>query len=182
MNIFYLNHNPEICARNCCDKHCVKMILEYAQLMSSAHRYLDGVQTSVEIDGKIKNRWILPDERESQIYQVAHLNHPSTIWTRSGEENYLWLYSLWIETINEYKYRYNNKLHSCERLREPLSRPPFNIEKREFFEPTQAMPEYCKIPGDSISAYRKYYINEKQHLAKWSKRDIPEWFEILPIK
>ena len=38
------------------------------------------------------------------------------------------------------------------------------------------MPDYCKRP-DSIDAYRTYYINEKKRFAKWTKRDVPEWFE-----
>ena len=42
MNIFYLNRDTKICAQEHCDKHVVKMIVEYAQLMSTAHRILDG--------------------------------------------------------------------------------------------------------------------------------------------
>ena len=38
------------------------------------------------------------------------------------------------------------------------------------------MPDYCKIPGDSIKAYQKYYVEEKIGFAKWTKRDIPNWF------
>ena len=42
MNIFYLHENPEICAEYHCDKHVVKMILETAQMLSTAHRIIDG--------------------------------------------------------------------------------------------------------------------------------------------
>ena len=42
MNIFYLNNDPKVCAQMHNDSHCSKMIIEYAQLMSTAHRYLDG--------------------------------------------------------------------------------------------------------------------------------------------
>ena len=42
MNIFLLHENPTICAEMHCDKHVVKMVIEYAQLMSSAHIVLDG--------------------------------------------------------------------------------------------------------------------------------------------
>ena len=41
MNIFFLDKDPIIAAQYHCDKHCVKMILEYAQLLSTAHRVLD---------------------------------------------------------------------------------------------------------------------------------------------
>jgi hypothetical protein len=36
MNIFYLHNDPETCAIEHVDKHVVKMILEYAQLLSTA--------------------------------------------------------------------------------------------------------------------------------------------------
>ncbi len=42
MNIFYLDHDVYKCAEMHNDKHTVKMILEYAQLLSTAHRFLDG--------------------------------------------------------------------------------------------------------------------------------------------
>ena len=42
MNIFYLDNDPIKSAELHCDKHVVKMIIEYAQLMSTAHRVLDG--------------------------------------------------------------------------------------------------------------------------------------------
>ena len=42
MNIFYLSSCPQEAAESHNDKHCVKMILEYAQMLSTAHRELDG--------------------------------------------------------------------------------------------------------------------------------------------
>ena len=42
MNIFHLDNDPIKAAQMMCDKHIVKMIVEYAQLMSTAHRVLDG--------------------------------------------------------------------------------------------------------------------------------------------
>jgi len=47
MNIFYLHKDPDICASYHCDKHVLKMIIEYAQLLSTAHRMLDGVEEKV---------------------------------------------------------------------------------------------------------------------------------------
>lgn len=38
MNIFYLSDCPEQSAKDHCDKHVVKMILETAQLLSTAYR------------------------------------------------------------------------------------------------------------------------------------------------
>ena len=42
MNIFFLDKRPDDAAEMHCDKHCVKMILEYSQMLSTAHRVLDG--------------------------------------------------------------------------------------------------------------------------------------------
>ena len=42
MNLFVLHQEPEIAAQMQCDKHVVKMIIESAQMLSTAHRVLDG--------------------------------------------------------------------------------------------------------------------------------------------
>lgn len=42
MNIFILDKDPVISAQLQCDKHVVKMIVESAQMLSTAHRVLDG--------------------------------------------------------------------------------------------------------------------------------------------
>jgi hypothetical protein len=53
---------------------------------------------------------------------------------------------------------------------------PDNIGTEGFTEPTQAMPDYCKIPGDSVAAYRNYYINEKREIAVWAHCETPDWY------
>ena len=58
MNLFYLHDNPKDCANMHVDKHCVKMILEYAQLLSTAHRVLDGNQVvGKTATGRNVKRW-----------------------------------------------------------------------------------------------------------------------------
>ena len=42
MNVFYLHEDPQICAQMHADRHVVKMIVEYGQMMSTAHRVQDG--------------------------------------------------------------------------------------------------------------------------------------------
>ena len=42
MNIFYVDDDPVISAVQLCNKHIVKMPLETAQILSTAHRHLDG--------------------------------------------------------------------------------------------------------------------------------------------
>ena len=92
MNIFYLHNDPKICAEMHVDKHCVKMILEYAQLLSTAHRVLDGKQsTRLSKTGRNQKYWALPDDRDSLLYSATHMNHPSAIWVRKNQQNYIWL-------------------------------------------------------------------------------------------
>jgi hypothetical protein len=182
MNIFYLHNNPKVCAEMHNDKHCIKMILEYAQLLSTAHRVLDGtLSVGLSETGRKQSRYVLSDGRESELYVATHINHPSAIWVRKSYENYEWLYTMFIELMKEYTYRYG-KNHACEKLIESLYTPPTHIPKGVgFTEPTPAMPDDVKVAGDSIKSYRNYYINNKTHLASWrgkfNSRPVPSWFQ-----
>ncbi len=175
MNIFFLDHNTQRCAEYHCDKHVVKMIIEYAQLMSTAHRVLDGSEYVDSSSGRRIKRWKLNDQRENIVYKASHINHPSAIWTRQCRASYSWLYALWIDCLNEYTHRYN-KQHACEKLRFALANVPSNMKDGNWSEPPQAMPEECKIKGDSLSAYRQYYIMKKHTFARWTNREIPKWY------
>ena len=183
MNIFYLHNETQTCAQQHVDKHCVKMILEYAQLLSTAHRVLDGTQSiGLSATGRKQTRYVLSDSRESILYIATHLNHPSAVWVRQSAYNYMWLSNLLKELCKEYTYRYG-KVHKCERdgLVDRLWQTiPDNIPHCNFTEPTPAMPNEVKIAGDSVASYRNYYISNKQHLASWkgkvNSRNVPEWF------
>ena len=158
MNIFYLNRDPVVAAQMQCDKHVVKMILESAQMLSTAHRVLDG------------------DEYANNygLYKMAHKNHPSTIWVRTCDENYEWLWKHMEALMYEYTHRYS-KHHATERLTHALWKLPINISYGEFTDPPQCMPDYCK-GDDTVSAYQTYYIVEKSDFATWKNRETPEWF------
>jgi hypothetical protein len=176
MNIFYLDKDPKKCAEMHLDKHVVKMIIEYAQLMSTAHRILDGEEyTDLTANGRRIKRWRLNDNREGRLMKASHINHPSGIWTRASNSNYIWLFNMWWCLLTEYTHRYG-KVHSCARLLNDLMVLPKNISEGPFTEPTPAMPDDRKIPGDSLKSYHQYYIHNKNHFAKWTKREIPEWY------
>jgi hypothetical protein len=176
MNIFYLHHDPKTCAQMHNDKHVVKMIIEYAQLMSTAHRILDGEEyVGLTENGRRIKRWRLHDERETVLMKASHINHPSGLWTRSNRDNYIWLYRLWFYLCKEYTFRYG-RTHACERLTEVLYVPPYSITNSEFYPPTPAMPDIYKVKGDSLTSYHNYYRGGKQHLASWKNREVPSWF------
>ena len=177
MNIFYLDKDPAECARMHCDKHVVKMCIEYAQLMSTAHRVLDGYQyTALTKNNRKIARWGLDDhEMDMALMKASHINHPSNVWLRASKHNYIWLHRMWVYLLKEYTYRYGRH-HACENYMTHLYLLPMNIPDVPFFEPTPAMPDDCKVPGNSLKSYHKYYVEKKSYFAKWKNRQIPGWF------
>ena len=185
MNIFYLDHDVRKCAEMHNNSHVVKMILEYAQLLSTAHRILDGVlSTRIDLSGRKKTVYALADNRNTVLYSATHINHPSAVWVRQSDKNYDWLFALFQALMDEYTHRYG-KVHACSKLEMYLARLPENIPWTPFTEPTPAMPDDVKVLRevctdryeiDSLASYRNYYIQSKTHLANWKKRDVPEWY------
>lgn len=176
MNIFYLDKDPIKCAEMHLDKHVVKMILEYAQLLSTAHRVIDGViSVGKSKSGRKKTSYVLMDQRDSLLYAATHINHPSAVWVRQSEQNYRWLFTLFCKLMEEYTHRYG-KTHACDRLTTYLGRPPKNIDMdKPFTEPTPAMPDTYKVTNDSIQSYKNYYLGDKQRMFSWKKRETPSW-------
>ena len=184
MNIFYLSTNTDECARYHCDKHVVKMILETAQMLSTAHRILDGDE--------------LADEKK--LYKKVHVNHPSTKWVRESYANYLWAYDLLYSLCKEYTFRYN-KYHKVQRsgLLTMLMVAPdafgtdhwkFHILVDSHTAPPMCMPDQYKPSKKlldrkaseyvakhcTVQAYKRYYLGEKLSFAKWTRREAPYWY------
>ena len=67
---------------------------EYAQLLSTAHRVLDGVELiGLSDSGRKKKFWTLGDSRDYTLYKATHIHHPSAVWARQSTMNYYWLLS-----------------------------------------------------------------------------------------
>tara|TARA_R100000808_G_C2153587_1_gene163934 strand:+ start:6343 stop:6867 length:525 start_codon:yes stop_codon:yes gene_type:complete len=163
MNIFVTDPDPVISAQTLCDKHVVKMVLESAQMLSTAWREPNDLRSS-EFSSKYAD--------EHELYKTAHPNHPCSIWVRQARENYKWLYRHFVALCDEYTHRYG-KSHASARLKGPLMWRPFRssalldaIEEPYGF--VLAMPDEYKS-DDVFDSYRNYLMNEKQHFAKWEK-------------
>lgn len=151
MNIFYLAHNPQSAAQMQCDKHVVKMILETAQLLSTAHHELGGTGP----------------------YKVTHRNHPSAVWARSNKKHYIWLWAHFRALSQEYTKRYGKVHKTWERCSEALREAPEGIPDIEWTDPPQCMPDNCKHKS-TVIAYRRYYTQKAQ---EWSERGMNmKWF------
>ena len=157
MNIFILDSDPRIAAQMHCDKHCVKMILETAQMLSTAHHVYSTPQAE-------------------NLYKQAHLNHPCTKWVRESTANYRWAWRLYQELLVEFTKR-RGKYHKSGELIHDLAHTPHempNIGQTPF---AQAMPDEYKRE-DAVEAYRSYYRGEKAEIAEWNwGTPAPGWFE-----
>lgn len=152
MNIFATHPNPKVSARHHCYVHVVKMIVEYHQLMSTAHRLLDGD--------------VLADKY--RLCKATHANHPSAVWVRQSEKNYRWLW-LCAKELHAIYEEWSGKRHAYHAMHQLLSRPPTNIGNEPFSLPTPAMPDEYK-QGNACLSYRSY-LNDK--FREWQGRNKP---------
>ena len=174
MNIFYISEDPYQAAKWMVDKHVVKMILESAQLLSTAHRVLDGKEWVDSSSGRRIKRWELGDGREHVMYKATHINHPSAVWCRQSVENYLWLVEHFHALLDEYTYRYN-KRHKCHDMLYTLQSPPLQLKAWDATPMICAMPDEYQTSSDPVENYRNYYRVGKVNLHKWTSRKAPDW-------
>lgn len=166
MNIFTSDESPIVSAYNLDNKRVVKMVLESAQLLSTAI-------------------FLNTNTAYSDVYKPTHHKHPCAIWAAASLDNWQWLLEHFTALCREYSFRYNNKIHSTERL---LSR---FLEYRTLIQPGVRTPfanctrsKVLQIDftseSDPCIAYQKYLIAKWQHdklMPKWTNRLIPIWYQ-----
>lgn len=161
MNIFATDKSPVVSAKNLPNILVNKMALESAQLLSTAHIVIDGVQIG---------------------YRKTHENHPSAVWARESAANYEWLYEHFKALCAEYTFR-TGKIHECEvKLMDVLSKPPKNCPHIKRSKPPKCMPEEHKVEC-VYQSYRNYLtakfkawaVRDKPLHVKWDKRGSPSW-------
>jgi hypothetical protein len=179
MNIFVLDEDPVVSARYHCDQHVIKMIIEYAQLLSNAHRVLDGVQKQgFSPSGRNQKQWIHPDRTlNDKLYKTSHVNVGVALWVRESKDNYDWLFNLFVELDKEFVRRYNKKeSHKSVRdLADILHYTPDNIPNIGMTDPYLAMPD-CFKNHNAVQAYRNFYIGDKVRFATWKNTEKPYWY------
>lgn len=154
MNIFVLNSDPVLAAIDMCDKHVVKMIIESAQLLCTAHN------------------------TQYSPYRRTHPKHPCSIWTASTFDNYFWLLSHGFALCDEYSNRYKKIHKSYDVLLWCRDNTPSHFINGAcgMTEFAQAMPDQYKHKN-AVIAYRQYYLGEKARFARWKTGNIPAWFQ-----
>ena len=146
VNIFATSKCPVKSARQHCDVHIRKMIVETAQLLSTAHVMCDGIQVA---------------------YKKTHHNHPCGVWIRESASNYRWAFNMLEAMLIEYEYRFE-KTHRTGLHLEALRAVPTMVD-RGLTPFAQAMPEHLR-DSDAHKAYRRYL---KIKFTEWSQRDRP---------
>jgi hypothetical protein len=162
VNIFFLDVDPQKAAEAHCDKHVNKMIIEHLQMMSVALDY-HGLNPAKKKDGN--------------FYSVrAFKNHPCTKWVKESRANFTWTWDLTWHLCKEFEVRYGKEHSGINSLKS------IQFEEVDAFYPdvgmtqaAQAMPDFCKVEGDAIQAYRNYYNQVKWKFATW-KTTIPSWW------
>lgn len=150
MNIFYTSDCPQQAAENLCMVHINKMIIESAQVLSTAHRLLDGSE-------------------DEALYKATHVNHPSSVWVRQSVSHYMWLYQHMAAMMGLYT-KVRGKVHGTEdRCLDVLSEIPKAIPVKPSTQPPICMPDEYKV-GGVCKSYQNYLGSK---YAEWRSRAKP---------
>jgi Pyrimidine dimer DNA glycosylase len=160
MNIFTIDDNPVQAAKWLVDKHISKMLLESCQIFCTNY-HLQGTEAP---------------------YKPSHKNHPSTAWSRTSYDNFLWLLEHSYAIAAEYTERYGRR-HKSEDVLDWIESNMWRLS----FDSNDLTPFAIAISEDSIcrtlknfdqlsvvEKYRLYYKYDKQHIHQW-KQNKPEW-------
>ncbi|UCM93089.1 pyrimidine dimer DNA glycosylase/endonuclease V [Candidatus Tisiphia endosymbiont of Melanophora roralis] len=165
MNIFITNICPILSAQALDNKRVLKMIVESAQLLS----------TAIFCNSQI----VYPD-----IYKPTHLKHPCTIWASSNRNNWFWLSEHLIALCHEYTHRYHKK-HKTQQLISNLLKYSSHLiddnNMTPFVNCTKS--DYLQIDfsnhSNTFKAYQQYLTvkwNNDIIKPKWTNRSIPKWY------
>lgn len=166
MNIFILDQDPLRAAGMHCDQHLNKMILESAQMLSTACNVLVG--------GHLQG-----------LYYSTHINHPCALWTRRSWPNAVWLFRLakGLEAVRRNNYQKPHDSYEVCKIaiaklatlipRHSNTLTPFAL----------AMPDECVV-DDAVESYHRCYkhknlqwVSQGKKPMQWTNRPIPFFME-----
>lgn len=171
MNVFYLDLNPTVSAGWLVDKHVLKMVLEYTQLLANAF-HMPGATAP-------------PKTRAGTTYAKSHWDHPCAVWVRQDFKHWHWVKMGAFELCSQYQTRFPNALlkqHACYDALAHMEGAGVTewMPRKNWVDPPQCMPVEFQIRGNTVGAYRAYYKTGKKHLHQWTGVKPPEW--IVPKK
>lgn len=169
MNRFVTHTDPVIAAQHQCDKHIRKMIVEEAQMLSTALR-------------ENQSPFVTPD-----LYKSAHKQHPCTLWAQASYANWMWAYEHFIGLCDEYDYRFNSPHRTKDVMRKVFTSIVDNDgfmqswRKIKLTAHPQCFGDWPHKTSESwpVMAYRSYIRDYKANVMKsmkWTRRNPPIWF------
>ena len=165
MNIFAVNHDPRLAARDLPDKLIVKMPTESIQLLTPWAFNAHGVYIQK------------PDGTNYGIKGYAH--HPCMRWLYDCPANVFWLLDHAIEMSDEYTRRYGKQHgvnYALEQIRHLCETNYSDLSPSTHTDFVQAMPAEFKIERNPVQAYRNY-INGYKGYAEWRHSEKPDWWD-----
>lgn len=166
MNIFILDPNPYRAAQMHCDQHIHKMILESAQMLSTAFH---------------KN---YPEDAASlKVYKPAYENHPCTVWATKDVSNAYWIVQLCIaleDIRKDHGFRPHKSMEIIRKIEEFIENRFYNIHWKNHTTFALAMPAHIRIrPSlDPVKKYQDYY---KFKHRQWLDRGAGMTYKINPV-
>lgn len=152
LNIFILDENPILSVVYHTDKHIVKMPIESTQILC----------TVLHMQG-LAPEW---------AYKPTHQSHPCVKWAAKSLDNWEWLKEYTLLMGKEYTYRYH-KYHSSIEVAKWLPEP--ELPRLGLTPFAKCVPvEFRVLPV--VDAYRQYFIKYKNHIRRYTNRDIPPWW------
>ena len=162
MNLFILDFQPVQAAQFNCDSHIRSGMIETVAMMGFAYD-----------DGDFEPwKWLSHKDR--------HYNHPMARWIRNSRQNFDWTIQHAYGLAYEFEYRFE-KVHKCKTYLDWISLrlPMNNLPDTRQTDPPRCFGVFKELVGvtdNAVYDYRRYYQLAKRHLAKWSKREVPDWF------
>ena len=144
MNIFVTDLCPITAARNLCDVHINKMLIESCQTVCAA----------LYINGAVEDQ--MPRTKAGSFWRGGYKHHPCTIWVSESRSNARWVVDHAKEILNQFKLRFNRDTHGCEI-------PLFRFEELLYLIPEHGLTPFVLAMDDEhrqddpVMAYRSYY-------------------------
>jgi len=192
INVLYLDHDPTLAAQYHCDVHVSRMMLDAAQLLSTAWLMTNPELTSFDFvhtdpvfpyAGGRSDLGLMPGVCRylagQRIYGRTEQNSSSALWARESRANYEWLWRLATELVEEYRFRFERPVGRLAAILATLEVAPPGLPDAPRSEPEPDMPEELKISVDgfydAVASYRNYYVTAKTQILRWGRRGAPYW-------
>ena len=156
MNIFVVDPDTTKCAEALDDLRLNKMIIETAQLLSTA-MWVQGYQG-----------------QHGNIYKSTHVNHPCAIWARETEANYKWLL-LYMSDLVEERQRRTGKNHKSYQIFNTLCFGPKIMPKGNLtpFANCSLYKDHGIFDAYKLTLKDKWAKDKRP--AKWTNTNKPSW-------